>query len=462
MTLYNRLKSEQSDPSLYEKASEYAQAYLKQSYDRSVYPEQETLEELNVFDEPVPDQPASAHEILDQLDKIGSANTVMLNGGRYFGFVNGGITPASIATKWLADVWDQNTAMDVMSPICGKLEIVVEQWLQDLFHLPKTTVAGFVTGTSMASYCGLIAARERAYKSLGYDLNRQGMVGAPSLRIITTSHTHGSINKTISMLGFGLGNVEYIPCDDQGRLLADQLPALDERCIVILQAGNVNSGSFDPIDEVCDLANEAGAWVHIDGAFGLWAEAVPELSHLTKGLEKADSWSVDGHKTLNTPYDCGIIMCKHRESMISALHASGDYLMLDKTREGMLYTTDMSRRNRIVDLWSTIKSLGRRGIAELVFTFHLRAKQFAKEIEEAGFHVPNDVVFNQVLVLCEKDEETIDVLHDIQNQGVCWCGASSWFGRPVIRVSICAWTTTENDVTKSVASFKIALENIGA
>jgi glutamate/tyrosine decarboxylase-like PLP-dependent enzyme len=460
MTLYERLKSEQADSSLYEKANRYAQGYLKQSFDRAIYPTTGALNELEILDENVPDQPATAHDILDLLHNVGSPNTVILNGGRYFGFVNGGITPASIATKWLADVWDQNTAMDVMSPICGKLEIIVERWLQELFNLPKTTVAGFVTGTSMASYCGLIAAREHAYKSMNYDLNNKGMAGAPPLRIITSSHTHGSINKAISMLGFGLDNVEYVPCDNQGRLLADQLPTLDKTCIVILQAGNVNSGSFDPIDDVCETANKAGAWVHIDGAFGLWAEAVPQLSYLTKGLEKADSWSVDGHKTLNTPYDCGIIMCKHKASIISALHASGDYLMLDKPREGMLYTTDMSRRNRIVDLWSTIKCLGRSGIEEMIYTFHLRAKQFAEEITEAGFHVPNDIVFNQVIVHCDNDENTAKVLQDVQDQRVCWCGASTWFGKPVIRVSVCAWTTTEEDISKSVLSFKQALAKV--
>ncbi len=460
MTVYDRLKAEQADASLYDKASQYAQDFLEQSFDRNIYPSEEALKALELFDEDVPERPTPAHEILKLLHTAGSPNTVILNGGRYFGFVNGGITPASIASKWLADAWDQNTAMDVMSPICSRLEIIVEKWLQKLFHLPKTTVAGFVTGTSMASYCGLIAARQHAYKSLGYDLNKQGMAGAPELRVITSAHTHGSINKAISMLGFGLDNVEYVPCDDQGRLLADQLPPLDNTCIVILQAGNVNSGSFDPIDDVCDKANKAGAWVHIDGAFGLWAEAVPALAHLTRGLAKADSWSVDGHKTLNTPYDCGIIMCKHKAAIISALHASGDYLMLDQPREGMLYTTDMSRRNRIVDLWSTIKSLGASGIEEMIYTFHLRAKQFAKEIKEAGFIVPNDVVFNQVIVHCDNDEKTRKVLQDIQDQRICWCGASTWFGKPVIRVSVCAWTTTPEDISKSVMSFKRAFEKI--
>ncbi len=458
--LQDKLRAELNDKSLLEKAKLYASEYLDNSSNRKVFPTPDVLKELDVFDEEVPDQGASAHTILNLLHQHGSPNTLAQNSGRYFGFVNGGILPASIASKWLADVWDQNTATFVMSPICGKLESVTEYWLQQLLGLPAQTVAGYVTGTTMASYCGLLAGRQRLYKNHGYDLNQQGMVSAPKLRVITSAHTHSSIKRVISMLGFGLNNVEYVPVDHQGRIQIDHLPELDDTCLLILQAGNVNSGSFDPIDEICDLANQAGAWVHVDGAFGLWAAAVPELSYLTKGMEKADSWSVDGHKTLNTPYDCGIVLCKDKEAVFEGMHSSGSYLMLNKNRDSMMYTPDMSRRARIVDLWSTIKSLGKSGIAEMVYNMHLRAKQFAKEIQEAGFEVPNEVVFNQVLVKSKNDRLTKVILQDVQEQGICWCGGSSWFDQSVIRISVCTWTTTEADISATVASFKEARDRM--
>lgn len=253
---------------------------------------------------------------------------------------------------------------------------------------------------------------------------------------------------------------EFVEADEQGRLVVEKLPGLDDKTIVILQAGNVNSGSFDPIDEVCDLANVAGAWVHIDGAFGLWAGAVDQFKQLTKGMEKADSWCVDGHKTLNTPYDCGIVMCKHRQSMLSSLHASGEYLIGGEGRDGMFYTPDMSRRARIIDLWSTLKYLGKTGIAELVAGLHERAVQFREELKSVGFEVLNDIVFNQVVVAYGSDDEINEVLRLVQEQRVCWVGGSQWAGRHVIRISVCAWTTTAEDVTRSVASFQEALESI--
>ena len=458
--LHDKLRVESTDKSLLDKARQYASEYLDNSTDRHIYPTPDSLKELDIFDEQVPEHGATAHEILDLLHQHGSPNTIAQNSGRYFGFVNGGILPASIASKWLADVWDQNTATFVMSPICGKLESVTENWLKDLLSLPPQTVAGYVTGTTMSSYCGLLAGRYRLYKNQGYDINKQGMASAPSLRVITSAHTHSSVKRVISMLGFGLDHVEYVPVDKQGSIRMDQFPKLDASCLIILQAGNVNSGSFDPIDDICDLANEAGAWVHVDGAFGLWAAAVPQLSYLTKGMEKADSWSVDGHKTLNTPYDCGIVLCKDKEAVFGANHSSGSYLMLNENRDSMMYTPDMSRRARIVDLWSTIKSLGKSGIAEMVHNLHLRAKQFAKEIQEAGFIVPNEVVFNQVMVQSDNDSLTKAILQDVQQQGICWCGGSNWFDQSVIRISVCTWTTTEADISTTVASFKKARQRV--
>jgi len=458
--LYDKLRHELADRSLFQKAKDHALEYLESSNISEVFPTEESLQNLNLFDEAMPEEGIGAHEILDLLYKNGSPNTTRLNGGRYFGFVNGGITPAALASKWLADAWDQNAGMNVMSPICGKLEKVVEGWLCELFGFDENTAAGFVTGSSAATYCGLIAARFHLYHKMGYNINLKGMCAAPIIRIVTSIETHSSVKRALAMLGFGYENIEFVESDEQGRLKADQLPTLDKKTIVILQAGNVNSGSFDPFNKVCDLANAAGAWVHIDGAFGLWAGATEKFGHLTQGFQKADSWCVDGHKTLNTPYDCGIVMCKHRQSMLASLHASGEYLIgsVGEGRDGMFYTPDMSRRARIIDLWSTLKSLGKSGIEELVGTLHDRAKQFATEIQEHGFEVLNDCVFNQVVLAFKDDEMTDQILQYVQNQRICWCGGSVWKERRVIRISVCAWSTTTEDISKSVESFKLAKE----
>ena len=460
MNLYNTLIEDLNDLSLFQKAQRYALAYLEGARERSVFPSQSALDDLSIFEEPMPAEGRQAHDILDLLHDKGSPNTTSLNGGRYFGFVNGGITPAALASKWLADAWDQNAGMQIMSPICATLEQVVEGWLQDLFGLGLDTAAGFVTGSSAATYCGLIAARFHMYQLQDYNINMSGMCAAPALRIVTSAETHSSVKRALAMLGFGYAQIEFVETDEQGRLIVERLPPLDNTTIVIVQAGNVNSGSFDPIDEVCDLANAAGAWVHIDGAFGLWAGAVDRFKHLAKGMEKADSWCMDGHKTLNTPYDCGIVMCKHRQSMLSSLHASGEYLIGGEGRDGMFYTPDMSRRARIVDLWSTLKYLGKAGIAELVSGLHERALQFGEELTGAGFEVLNDIVFNQVVVAYGSDEEIDEILRLVQEQRVCWVGGSQWAGRHVIRISVCAWTTTADDVTRSVASFQEALVTV--
>jgi len=334
----------------------------------------------------------------------------------------------------------------------------VEGWLQELFGLDENTSAGFVTGSSGATYCGLIAARYHIYNNLGYNINAEGMAGAVPLRIVTSKETHSSVKRALAMLGFGYSQIEFVETDEQGRMDPNALPNLDSKTILILQAGNVNSGSFDPIDEVCDVANAAGSWVHIDGAFGLWAGATERFAHLTQGMSKADSWCVDGHKTLNTPYDCGIVMCKHRQSMLAALHASGAYLAMDKERDGMLLTPDMSRRARVVDLWSTLKSLGKQGIEELVGALHDRSLQFANEIQEHGYEVLNEVVFNQVVIAYGDEQKTNQILQHVQDQRISWCGGSVWKDRRVIRISVCAWSTTPKDISRTVESFRLAKE----
>jgi glutamate/tyrosine decarboxylase-like PLP-dependent enzyme len=259
--------------------------------------------------------------------------------------------------------------------------------------------------------------------------------------------------KALSLLGLGRDNVELVPTDSQGRMNLEEMPNLDAQTIVVVQAGNVNTGSFDPIDEICDLANKAGAWVHVDGAFGLWSAGSKNKKYLTVGIEKADSWSVDAHKTLNAPYDSGIIFCKNKESLVTAMQAVGSYIQYGETRDGMVYTPEMSRRARAVELWATLKFFGKNGVEELIDGLCERAQQFAVYLQIAGFRILNDVVFNQVLVACDSPELTRSTLDNVQKQGTCWCGGSIWNGEPVIRISVCSWATTSEDVDFSVKAF---------
>jgi glutamate/tyrosine decarboxylase-like PLP-dependent enzyme len=340
-----------------------------------------------------------------------------------------------------------------MSPVSAKLEEVCQSWLKTIFKLPTQTVAGFVSGTSSAILCGLAAGRYRAFQNQGWNINQQGLRNAPPVRIVTSREAHGSVAKAVAMLGLGTENIEWVEVDDQGRIRVEEVPGLDESSILVLQAGNVNSGAFDNFEVLCDQARAAGAWVHIDGAFGLWAAACPALSYLARGIESAASWSVDGHKTLNTPYDCGVILCRDKEALVAALQASGAYINYSASRDGMLYTPEMSRRARATELWATLKYLGVSGINELVSGFHVRAVQFALELIREGFEVLNDVAFNQVLVACESDAITERVIRYLQQSGECWVGGSSWRERAVIRISVCSWATTEQDVSRAVAAF---------
>ncbi len=445
---------EQQSRALFEQAKGYAYEYADGATERNVFPSIQALADLEQFVEDLPATSGDAAAILQQLHEYGSPATTAQTGGRYFGFVNGGILPVTLATKWLSDFWDQNTALYAMSPVASKLEEICERWLKQLFGLPDSTVAGFVSGTSSAILCGLAAARYRLLQNQGWDFNQQGHNGAPALRIIAGRHIHGAATKAVALLGFGLDNIEWVEGDDQGRILPEQLPQLDGSCIVLLQAGNVNSGSFDPFDAICDRANEVGAWVHIDGAFGLWAGGTKRLKHLTQGMEKAHSWSVDGHKTLNTPYDSGILLCRDRDALIMALQASGAYLNFSENRDGMLYTPEMSRRARAVELWAALKYLGADGVDELVYGMHKRALQFAQELGATGFEILNDVVFNQVIVSpANNDIATDKILSAIQDSGECWVGGSVWQGKKVIRVSVCSWVTSAEDVSRSVQAF---------
>ncbi len=448
-----------ADKSIFKLANEYAFDYADKALDRNVFPDDQAIARLDQFEEPLPESPSDAAAIIHQLHHHGSPASVSQIGGRYFGLVNGGVIPASLAARCLSDFWDQNTPLYLSSPIASKLEEVVEGWLRELLDLPQNTVAGFVSGSSMAIFCGLAAARYRVYQNNGWDVNQKGINGAPEIRIIASRQAHATVVKAISLLGLGIDNIEWVAADDQGRIDTENVPLLDPNCILLLQAGNVNSGAFDDFDNLCTKANAAGAWVHIDGAFGLWAAGCKQLKNLTFGVDKANSWSVDGHKTLNTPYDCGVVLCSDRDALVQALHATGSYIVYSDHRDGMLYTPEMSRRARVVELWAALKYLGKSGVDELVYGLHQRARQFAEELTLAGFEILNEIVFNQLLVKVGNAEETAKFVRHIQQSGECWVGAAQWFDQPVIRISVCSWATMEEDVSRSVAAFRAAADD---
>ncbi|GHN02051.1 aspartate aminotransferase family protein [Cytophagales bacterium WSM2-2] len=458
--IQNEMFKELESKEIFELAKQFAYKYQEGVRARNVYPTADALRDLKNFEEDLPVKPSKASDVIRQLEKYGAPATTTILGGRYYGFVNGGAVPAGLAAKWMADFWDQNAAMQVISPIASKLEVVVERWLRELLGLPASTVAGFVSGSFSAIFCGLVAARYRILKRQNWDVGEKGLMNAPPIRVVTSVQTHSTVLKAIALIGLGRENIEMIDVDDQGRIIPEKIPALDDKTILILQAGNVNSGCFEDFERICVMANKANAWVHVDGAFGLWASAVASLKHLTKGMELASSWSVDGHKALNTPYDCGIILCADGEALVSALHMSGSYIVLGDERDGMFYTPEMSRRARVIELWAVMKYLGKAGIDEMLVGLCQRARQFADELKTHGFEILNEVVFNQVLVYYKNDEATMEILKDVQEQRVCWCGGSSWHGKKVIRLSVCSWATTPEDISLSVKSFVVAKDRL--
>lgn len=427
-------------------AHDLALSYANQVNDMRVYPGNEAINNLSIFEEALSEEPEDTKSILKMLDKYGSPATIAQTGGRYFGFVCGGILPSALCSKWLSDAWDQNSALFVLSPVASKLEEVCENWLKQLLKLPDDTVAGFVSGSSTATICGLLAGRNYLLGNLGYDVTGKGLFNAPQIKIVLSEEAHSTVFKALSIIGLGNTKLIKVPTDGQGRIKADEIPELDNRTLLILQAGNVNTGAFDDFDSICRKANAAGAWVHIDGAFGLWAAACEKMNHLTKGIELADSWSVDAHKTLNAPYDNGIILCRHKDILVNAMHMTGSYIIYNENRDGMLYTPEMSRRARAIDLWATLKGLGRRGVAELVEELHCKAVYFSRLLQDGGLQILNDVVYNQVLVYFDNDRKTEALIKGVQESGVCWMGGSKWSGKSVMRISVCSYKTTYDDI----------------
>ncbi len=429
-----------------------AARYVAGIANRRVAPLPADVARLETLGGPLPQLPSDPSEVLALLDDVGSPATVATAGGRYFGFVIGGSLPAALAANWLAGAWDQNAAMQVMSPVAAKLEEIVLEWIVDVLGLPSVSGAGFVTGTTMANFSALAAARTALLKRAGWDAEEDGLFGAPPIHVVVSDEVHVSVLKALSMLGLGRSRVTRVPVDDQGRIRLDALPPLDDRTIVCVQAGNVNSGAFDPAGEICTRAHQAGSWVHVDGAFGLWAAVSPLYAPLLAGAGSADSWAIDCHKWLNVPYDSGVAVVRTPEYLRTAMTLSAAYLAAGDGREPWNYAPEASRRARGVELWAAMRSLGRSGLREMIERNCRQAKVFAERLHKAGFAVLNDVVLNQVLVSFGSAEDTRRVIANIQSDGTCWCGGTQWHGHTAMRISVSSWATTDEDVERSVTA----------
>jgi glutamate/tyrosine decarboxylase-like PLP-dependent enzyme len=433
-------------------AADRAAQYLEELDHRSVAPSQAAIDGLAELDEPLPEGPTSPSEVLETLDRVGSPATVATAGRRFFGFVIGGSLPAALAANWLAGAWDQNTGLFVATPTATVLEEISLRWLLDVLRLPPESGGAFVTGATMANFTALAAARHAVLEQAGWDVEAKGLYGAPPVAVVVGEETHPSVIKALGLLGLGRERVERVPVDGQGRMRADALPQLSGPTIVCIQAGNVNTGAFDPAHEICAIARAAGAWVHVDGAFGLWAAASPQKAHLVAGVAEADSWATDAHKWLNVPYDSGLAFIRNAAHLNAAMSLIASYLPQGAHREPSQYTPELSRRARGVEIWAVLRSLGRAGLAELIERTCRHAGRFAEGLEAAGYKVLNEVVLNQLLVSFGDAEKTRRVVDRIQRDGTCWCGETVWQGRVAMRISVSSWATTDEDVQRSLSA----------
>jgi glutamate/tyrosine decarboxylase-like PLP-dependent enzyme len=409
-------------------AAERAIRYLEGLNERAIAPDPTAVVRLAELDIPLPDHPSSTDETVALLDSYGAA-TMAMAGPRFFGFVVGGALPATLAANWLASAWDQNTSLAGVTPLTAKLEDVALRWLRDLLSLPQETGGGFVTGATVANFTCLAAARHTILAQAGWDVEADGMFGAPEVTVVVSEEAHVALFKSLGLAGFGRNRVVRVPVDKQGRMRADMFPNLSGPTIVCLQAGNVNTGAFDPAPQIIPKAKAANAWVHVDGAFGLWAAAAPSKAHLMAGYADADSWATDAHKYLNTPYDSGLAFVRYPDVLQAAMAVSAAYLPSSSTRDPANFTPEMSRRARGIEVWAALHTLGRSGLADLVERTCRYASRFAEGLRAAGYSILNEVVLNQVLVMFGDAERTRRVIAGIQQDGTCWCGGPPGKGK---------------------------------
>jgi glutamate/tyrosine decarboxylase-like PLP-dependent enzyme len=406
----------------------------------------------------MPERPANPEDVITELDELVSPATMSMAGPRFFGFVIGGSLPAALAANWLSGAWDQNSAYYDVTPGTALVEELGLRWLIEIFKFPKQTGGAIVTGATTANLSALAAARHVVLASAGWNVESDGLIGAPDVKLVVGGEAHPTLFKSLGLLGLGRNKVIKVPVDGQGRMRVDALPPLSSNTIVCTQAGNVNTGAFDPIQEICRRAHDAGAWVHVDGAFGLWAAAAPSRAHLTTGIEEADSWATDAHKWLNVPYDSGLAFVRDPEALRAAMAVTAEYLPTGIAhRNPSEYTPELSRRARGVEVWAALRSLGRSGLADLIERTCRHATRFAEGLREASYEILNEVVLNQVLVSFGDADTTNKVVAELQADGTCWCGGTVWQGHTAMRISVSSWATTDEDVEKSLnAMLRIA------
>ena len=436
---------------LLEEASRRAIAYLDSLKDRPVRPDPDAVARLSELDVPIPEKPTAPSEVLAQLDQFISPATMAMAGPRFFGFVIGGSLPVTVAANWLATAWDQNTGYAAPTPGASRLEEIARRWLLELLDLPRECAVGYVTGATVANFTALAAARNAVLKRCGWAVEADGLFGAPPIQVVVGDECHPTLLKSLGMLGLGRSRLTRVPVDSQGRMRADKLPRLTAPSILCVQAGNVNSGAFDPFEPLCAAARDAGAWIHVDGAFGLWARASGALSNLTHGLDLADSWATDAHKWLNVPYDSGIAFVRDGQALQSAMAITAEYLPGQSARRNPAdFTPELSRRARGIEVYAALLSLGSEGLAAMIERNCAQARRFAQGLQKAGFEILNEVVLNQVVVRFGDPERTRQIIEAIQREGTCWAGITVWQGHTGMRISVSSWATTDDDVERSL------------
>jgi glutamate/tyrosine decarboxylase-like PLP-dependent enzyme len=447
-----------SERELFRQVAEYAGDFVETLETRPIRAEAAVDELTATLGGPLPEEPVDPRAVLAALVEAVEPGLTATPSGRFFGFVIGGGVPAAVAADMLASVWDQNAGLYVAGPAASVVEEVCRSWLAELLGLPPHVSVAFVTGAQMAHVTALAAARHHVLARAGWDVPANGLAGAPSIRVVVGDKRHVTLGRALRLLGIGSSAVELVPADDQGRMRVDELPDLGEGpTIVCGQAGEINTGAFDDLEAIADAAAGTGAWFHIDGAFGLWAAASPALRHFVRGAERADSWTTDAHKWLNVPYDSGLAFCAHPESHRAAIGVTASYLVhADEGRDQMDWTPEFSRRARGFAVYAALRSLGRRGVADLVERSCAHARRFAELLEAAGASILNDVVLNQVLVRFEDGEHTREVIRRVQEDGTCWLGGTDWEGEHAMRISVSNWRTTEEDVERSAAAILAA------
>jgi glutamate/tyrosine decarboxylase-like PLP-dependent enzyme len=451
--------------SLFREVADYADGFVESLGERRILPDVGVDELRAALGGPLPEGPRDPVEVVRELVAGAGPGVVAIPSGRYFGFVIGGGVPAAVGADWLASLWDQNAGLYVAGPSAAVVEEVSTAWLAELLALPSGVASAFVTGCQMAHVTALLVARHAVLERAGWDVAARGLAGSPPIRVVAGEERHATLDRALRFIGVGQEQIVAVPADGEGRLRAGELDLSgDAPTIVCAQLGNVNTGAFDPLPAIADAAEAAGAWLHVDGAFGMWAAASPRFRHLVEGVGRADSWATDAHKWLNVPYDSGLAFTAHPDAHRAAIGVRADYLIHDAEgkRDPVDWTPEFSRRARGFAVYAALRSLGRAGVADLVERSCGLARRFADGLAEAGVEVLNDVVLNQVLARFGDDERTRAVVAAVQRDGTCFMSGTRWHGVEAMRISVSNWRTSEEDVDRSVAAVLRAYDDPGS